>query len=298
MTEELAIRDQDFEDIKVTLNSVECWSARLLMPLLGYDKWDNFIDVIKKAQIACANSGQVVDKHFFPTSGKNVGKGRPAADYLLTRYACYLVAQNGDSRKSQVAFAMTYFAAQTIKQEEFDKLSSADKRLYVRAQVKEGTLKLNSSAKQHGVHNYAYFHGAGYKGLYDMFLGQIKRKKGFSSKENILDRAGTTELAANLFRITQTEERLHKDLDIGAHHGQQGAELIHYEIGRKVRQAIEDIGGTLPENLLPEEDIKKVEQRLKAEDRKKLKSAEKPLKIKGNFDDVMSKVAKTKPSKG
>lgn len=275
MIDQSIIKDKDFEDIRVTINGVECRLARLLMPLLGYDKWDNFVEVIKKAQVACANSGQIVDKHFFPASGKNTGKGRPAVDYLLTRYACYLVAQNGDSRKPEVAFAMTYFAAQTIKQEEFDKLPAADKRLYVRAQVKEGTLKLNSSAKQHGVRNYAYFHGAGYKGLYDMFLGEIKRTKGLGNKENVLDRAGTTELAANLFRITQTEERLHKDLDRGKRHGQQGAQLIHYEIGSKVRQAIREIGGTLPENLEPEEDIKKLERRIKKADKALSKPAEK-----------------------
>jgi DNA-damage-inducible protein D len=289
--------DKDFEEIRVTINDLECRSARLLMPLLGYDKWDNFIDVIKKAQVACANSGQLVDKHFFPTSGKNTGKGRPAVDYLLTRYACYLVAQNGDPRKPEVAIAMTYFAAQTIRQEEYDQLSDGDKRMYVRAQVKEGTRKLNSSAKQHGVKNYAYFHGAGYKGLYDMFLGQIKQAKGIGSKENLLDRAGTTELAANLFRITQTEERLHKDLDEGKRHGQQGAQLIHFEIGSKVRQAIREIGGTLPENLQPEEDIKKLERRIKKADKALSKPAEKRLKIEGGFDDTMSKIAKTKPPK-
>lgn len=288
MVEEQA---KGFELIKRNVNEQDCWSARDLMPLLGYEKWETFSNVIKKAQIACANSGQDVGKHFFLVSGKTSGTGRPYEDYILTRYACYLVAQNGDSRKPQIAYAQTYFAAQTIRQEEYDKLPEEQKRLYVRTQVSEGTKRLTSSAKKHGVNNYAYFHNAGYKGLYNLFLPDIKRRKGLGKKENLMDRAGTTELAANLFRITQTEERLTKDYDTGQKHGQQGAMLVHYEVGSKVRNTIIDIGGTLPENLAAEEDIKKVQRRIKADDKRKLKSAEKPLKIKSDFDEAMKNIA-------
>ncbi len=287
---------EGFEVIKVRIKDTECWSARELMPLLGYEKWETFSNVIQKAQTACANSGQAVDKHFFPITGKNDGKGRPSEDFMLTRYACYLVAQNGSSRKPQVAFAQTYFAVQTLRQEEYDRLPDSDKRLYVRTQVKEGTKKLNSSAKQHGVRNYAYFHNAGYKGLYGMFLGDIRRRKSIGN-DNLLDRAGTTELAANLFRITQTEERLHKDLDDGKRHGQQGAELVHYEIGSKVRHAIQEIGGTLPENLPAEENIKELEKRIKKDNKALLKPAEKPLKLTNSkgFEDTLGVIERHKP---
>lgn len=281
-----------FEVIKRNINDEDCWSARQLMPILGYEKWETFSNVIKKAQTACANSGQDVGKHFFLITGKTTGIGRPFEDYMLTRYACYLVAQNGSSRKPQVAYAQTYFAAQTIRQEEYDKLPEEQKRLYVRTQVSEGTKRLTSSAKKHGVNNYAYFHNAGYKGLYGLFLSEIKRRKGLSKKENLMDRSGTTELAANLFRITQTEERLTKDYDEGKVHGQQGAMLVHYEVGSKVRNTIIDIGGTLPEDLSAEEDIKKVQRRIAADDKRKLKSAERPLKINSDFDKAMKDIAK------
>jgi DNA-damage-inducible protein D len=258
---------EGFEVIKVIVDEKECWSARELMPLLGYEKWETFSNVIRKAQVACSNSGQPVENHFFLTPGKSEG-GRPAEDYMLTRYACYLVAQNGSSLKPQVAFAQTYFAAQTLRQEAYDKLSDDEKRLYIRTQVKEGTKKLNTSAKQHGVNNYAFFHNAGYKGLYGMFLSDIKYRKGLDKKADLLDMAGSTELAANLFRITQTEERLSRDFNEGRRHGQQGAQLVDYSVGSKVRQAIEEIGGVPPEDLPTEENIKALERRMKKNDKK------------------------------
>ena len=245
------------DSVKVVRNHQTCWSARAIMPLLGYEKWERFSNVIHKAQVSCANSGQLVENHFFPDPGKSEG-GRPSEDFQLSKYACYLVAQNGDPRKPEVAFAQTYFATQTIRQESYDQLSDIDKRLYVRTQVKEGTKRLNSSAKLHGVINYAFFHNAGYRGLYGMFISDIKKRKGLTQKDDLLDNAGTTELAANLFRVTQTEERLNMDAHDGRRHGQKGAETVHYEIGNKVRRTIAEIGGKAPENLPAEEDIKKL----------------------------------------
>ncbi len=258
--------NKNFESIKkVDKNGVEFWQARELMPLLGYGKWEKAEDVIARAARACVNSGQTVDNHFH-RMGKmvEVGSGavREILDWKLDRYACYLIAQNGDSKKPEIAMAQTYFAVQTRKQEIFEQLSASEKRLFIRGEVAVENKKLFSTAKRAGVTKFGSFNDAGYKGLYGMPLSNVEQKKNIKKGE-LLDRAGTTELAANLFRITQTDEKIKKD-NI---RGDFAASQTHFMVGGKVRQTIKDIGGTLPENLPPEKHIKK----LKAENKKLLK---------------------------
>ena len=262
-----------FEGAAQVEDDVEFWCARDLQDLLGYAKWDNFLEVIQKAKVACAGSGQLVENHF-ADAGRMVpigsGAERQVDDIRLTRYACYLTAQNGDARKAPVAFAQTYFAIQTRRQEIVDDdlaaytpLSEDQKRVFLRDEIKEHNKNLASAAKNAGVVqplDFAIFQTHGYKGLYGGLdrLG-IQRRKGLRAKQNILDHMGSTELAANLFRATQTEEKLRRD-DIK---GKEAANAAHFEVGRKVRDTIREIGGAMPENLAPAEDITKVERRLK-----------------------------------
>jgi len=268
MTNELTIAslNKDFESIKkVDENGVEYWEARELLPLLGYEKWQNAEEVIARAARACINSGQDVDNHFTDIS-KMVKIGldsvRKVNDWKLDRYACYLIAQNGDPQKPEIALAQTYFAIQTRKQEVFEQLSEADKRLFIRGEVTSENKKLFSTVKRAGVTKFGSFNDAGYQGLYGMPLAAVENKKGIRKGE-LLDRAGTTELAANLFRITQTDEKIKKD-NIK---GDDQASRTHFMVGGKVRQTIKDIGGTTPEKLPPERHIKE----LKSEKKKFLK---------------------------
>jgi DNA-damage-inducible protein D len=259
MTKEIAISslNKDFESIKkIDENGVEYWQARELMPLLGYPKWEKAEEVIGRAARACVNSGQLVDNHFHRL-GKMVEIGsntvRKINDWKLDRFACYLVAQNGDPNKLEIAMAQTYFAIQTRKQEVFEKLSVSDKRLFIRDEVSTENKKLFSTAKKAGVTKFGSFNDAGYKGLYGMPLSDIENKKSIKKGE-LLDRAGTTELAANLFRITQTDEKIKK----GNIRGDYQASQAHFMVGGKVRQTIKDIGGTTPENLPVEKHIKEL----------------------------------------
>ena len=269
MAKEIIINslNKNFESIKkIDEGSVEYWEARELMSILGYEKWQNAEEVIARAAKACLNSGQAVDNHFTALSKMvNIGLNtvRKVRDWKLDRYACYLIAQNGDPKKQEIAMAQTYFAIQTRKHEIFEQFSETDKRLFIRGQVTEHNKKLFSTAKNAGVTKFGSFNDAGYKGLYGMPLGEIENKKGIKKGE-LLDRAGTTELAANLFRITQTDEKIKND-NIS---GDRDATQTHFMIGGKVRQTIKDIGGTLPENLQAEKHIKE----LKSEKRKLLKS--------------------------
>lgn len=249
--------ESDFESLKkIDENHVEYWEARELMPLLGYPSWQKAEEVIGRAAQACINSGEPVDNHF-TQSVKMVDIGsntvRKVREWKLDRYACYLVAQNGDSKKREIALAQTYFAVQTRKQEEFDQLSETDKRLFIRREVLEHNKKLFSTAKKAGVIRFGLFNDAGYMGLYGMPLTQIENQKGIKKGE-LLDRAGTTELAANLFRITQTDEKLKKD----SIRGEGNATRTHFMVGGKVRQTIKDIGGTPPEDLPTEKHIKEL----------------------------------------
>jgi DNA-damage-inducible protein D len=270
---------KDFEAIKkIDNNGVEYWDARELMPLLGYVHWQKAEEVIARAIKACVNSGQDVANHFNRTV-KMVGVGsnavRKVVDYKLDRYACYLIAQNGDSKKLEIATAQTYFAIQTRRQEIFEQLPDNEKRLFIRGEVSSQNKKLFKTAKQAGVSNFGLFNDAGYKGLYGMPLSDIEKKKGIKKGE-LLDRAGSTELAANLFRITQTDEKFAKDKT----YGERAATNVHFMIGGKVRQTIKDIGGILPEELSAEKNIKEMEKEMNLLKLKKGKNG-KAKKIKG-----------------
>ncbi|OQA38377.1 MAG: DNA-damage-inducible protein D [Parcubacteria group bacterium ADurb.Bin316] len=253
---------KNFENIKkLDANGVEYWEARELMPLLGYTEWRNFQEVIGKAARACINSGQAIDDHFVSIN-KIVKIGldsrRQVVDYQLDRLACYLIAQNGDSNKPQIALAQTYFAVQTRKQEIFEQMDDSQRRLFIRGEVSLHNKKLFSTAKQSGVSNFGLFNDAGYKGLYGMSLSDIEELKNIKKGE-LLDRAGATELAANLFRITQTDDKLKKDKV----RGDQAARSTHFMVGGKVRQTIKDIGGVLPEHLPAEKHIKELKKEIK-----------------------------------
>jgi DNA-damage-inducible protein D len=202
MSKELNITgpNSGFEEIKeIDKNGIEFWRARNLFPLLGYATWQAFDEVVVRAEKAALNSGQIVENHFSQlTKLVDIGSSskRAVKDWKLDRYACYLIAQNGDSKIPQIAQAQTYFAVQTRRQEIFDKLSDAEKRLFIRGEVTSENKKLFKTAKQAGVSNFGLFNDAGYKGLYGSSLAEVEIKKGIKKGE-LLDRAGPTELAAN-----------------------------------------------------------------------------------------------------
>ncbi len=263
MTTEITSPNKKFEDIKhVQENGVEYWLARELMEVLGYTQWRNFEEVIMRAARAAVQSGQSVDNHFARISkmvkiGSNAG--RTVLDWKLDRYACYLMAQNGDPNKQEIAIAQTYFATQTRKQELLEQLPENERRLHIRNEVKNENKQLHSTAKKKGVSQFGLFNDAGYRGLYGMPLSEVEQRKSIKKGE-LLDRAGSTELAANLFRITQTEEKLRNDSSI---QGEESSRRTHFMIGGKVRQTIKDIGGVLPEHLKPEIHIKELEKEKK-----------------------------------
>ena len=217
-------------------------------------------DQIKDLKTA-ENAGQIKENHFHQlTKMVEIGSNtkRQVKDWKLDRYACYLIAQNGDPKIPQIALAQTYFAIQTRKQEIFDNLPDIGKRLFIRGEVSSENKKLFKTAKQAGVSNFGLFNDAGYKGLYGASLSEVEAKKGIKKGE-LLDRASSTELAANLFRITQTDEKLKKDNV----KNEYDARRTHFMVGGKVRQTIKDIGGQLPENIKPEKHIKEVKKEIK-----------------------------------
>ncbi len=266
-----------FEDIKhIDDNGTEFWTGRELMTSLGYPRWEAFEEVIARAARAAINSGQTVDNHFRQlTKLVEIGSGgkRSVKDWKLDRYACFLVAQNGDSSKQEIALAQTYFAIQTRRQEIFDELPDAEKRLFIRGEVSSENKKLFKTAKGAGVSHFGLFNDAGYRGLYGASLSDVERRKGINKGE-LLDRAGSTELAANLFRITQTDEKLKKD-NIK---NETEARRAHNMVGGKVRQTIKDIGGVLPENLKVEKHIKEVKKEIKLLGRKVKEIASKKVR--------------------
>ncbi len=258
-----------FEQIRQTdENGNEFWAARQLAKALEYTDFRNFLSVIEKAKEACRNSGQPVENHLVEFNEMvSIGSGaeREMNSYKLSRYACYLVVQNADPSKEIVALGQTYFAVQTRLQEirqmdEYNRLSTEDeKRLFLRNEMAKHNTQLAAAAKDAGVIepiDYAIFQNHGYMGLYGgLDAKAIHAIKGLKKSQQILDHMGSTELAANLFRATQTEEKLRRE-NI---QGKQKANNTHFEVGKKVRQTIEEIGGSMPENLPTEESIKKLE---------------------------------------
>ena len=244
---------------KIDEYGVEYWEARELMPLLDYSDWKNFEPIISKAQKACINSEQAVENHFSEI-GKMVeigsGSQRRIRDYKLSRYACYLIAQNGDPSKRAIANAQTYFAIQSRRQEIFQQMDLGEQRLFLRGEVKIHNKSLNATAYKAGVSNFGKFNNAGYLGLYGMHKKSVQNRKGIGN-DDVLDRAGSTELAANLFRITQTDEKLKREKI----KGEGKATFAHIIVGQKVRKSIKDIGGTMPEDLFPEPHIKKLKKK-------------------------------------
>ncbi len=244
----------------------EYWSSRDFARILSYTDYRNFEAVVEKARTACFNSGQRVDDHFVEiTDMIEVGKGalRPVKTVLMSRYACYLVIQNADPAKEIVALGQTYFAVQTRRQELSDQEIEDSRRLLLRNELKTHNSQLAEAAKQCGVIepvDYAIFQNHGYMGLYGGLSAQdIHRNKGLKKGQQILDHMGSSELAANLFRATQAEEKLRREKIVG----KEKANAAHREVGAKVRQTIKELGGTVPEHLPTTESIKKLQSRQK-----------------------------------
>lgn len=260
--------DQTFEEIKhVNEFGEEYWLARELQLILGYAQWRRFSDAIERAKLACKNSGFVIADHFADV-GKMVdigsGAGRQIDDVMLSRYACYLIVMNGDPRKEIIAIGQTYFAVKTRQQElieNYKELTEDQKRIAIRKEMKRHNTALAEAAHNAGVIEpveFAVFQNYGYMGLYGGLRAQdIKQRKGLKKSQNILDHMGSTELAANLFRATQTEEKLRRDNV----QGREEANKTHYEVGEKVRKTICDLGGTMPEDLpTPEKSVQQIER--------------------------------------
>lgn len=254
------------EGINKDENDVEFWYARDLQKILDYGEWRNFAKIIDKAKIACKQIEQPVNSHFVDVNKMVEGGVTPVPiqDFKLSRYACYLIAQNADARKKIVAFAQTYFAVQTRRQEIKDgnirNLTENERRLKLRTELKEYNRNLAGTAKKYGVrepNDYAMFQNSGYKGLYNGRTKQdIAKHKGLSKKDDILDYMGSVELAANWFRVTQTEEQLKKD-DV---YGKKQANIVHHKIGQKVRNAMVN----KPEDLeVPDQSVRQLEQEKK-----------------------------------
>lgn len=268
MKETIEYTEQIFDSIRHE-NEVgqEFWYARELQEVLQYTQWRNFVEVIDKAKTACMESEVPVEDHFADVS-KMVCIGSKATrkieDMELSRYACYLIVMNGDSRKKVIALGQTYFAEKTRKQElmeEYDSLSEDQKRLSIRNEIKVHNKSLANAAKNAGVEttkDYAVFQNKGYQGLYGgLGAKEIHERKGLKKNQQILDYMGSTELAANLFRATQTDEKLRREHV----QGKEQAGKVHYDVGKKVRKTIEELGGTMPEDLpTPEKGIRQIEK--------------------------------------
>jgi len=257
-----------FDQIRqINAHGQEFWNARELMAPLGYLEWRKFEGVIRKAKESCKNSGQNRDDHFVGTakmikiaSGTAKEAFREVDDYHLSRYACYLIAQNGDPRKEEIALAQTYFAFQTRKQEMSELFLEDSERVLLRGEMSERNKKLAKAAHGAGVINHANFQDFGYMGLYGgLRQRDIHVKKKLKPNEKILDHMGSEELGANIFRATQAAAKLKRENIIGQSH----ANKAHYDVGKKVRKTIQELGGTMPEKLKTPANIKEAQQRLK-----------------------------------
>ncbi len=263
--------DETFESIRhINEYGKEFWYARELQKVLEYTEWRNFSKTISKAIEACANSGNDIGDHFVEVNKMvAIGSGvqRQVEDMMLSRYACYLIVMNGDPRKEVIAVGQTYFAVKTRQQElidHYDELTEDQKRLAIRNEMKAHNKSLAEAAQMAGVveqRDFAIFQNYGYQGLYGgLGAKEIHARKGLKKNEQILDHMGSTELAANLFRATQTDEKLRRD-NI---QGKDNANRTHFEVGKKVRQTIAELGGTMPEDLpIPEKSIKQIESEQK-----------------------------------
>ena len=260
--------EEIFENLKhINEYGQEFWYARELQSALEYSQWRRFSDAIERAKTACEKSGHSIQDHFADV-GKMVklgsGSTREIEDIALSRYACYLIVMNGDSRKEVIALGQTYFAVKTRQQElieDYDRLSEEQKRLAIRNEMKRHNSALANAAQEAGVKqpiDFAIFQNYGYMGLYNGLKAQdIKARKGLKKNQDILDFMGSTELAANLFRATQTEEKLRREHI----QGKSEANKTHYEVGKKVRQTIKELGGTMPEDLpTPEKSVRQIEK--------------------------------------
>lgn len=257
-----------FEEIKRSdEDGAEFWSSRELAQVLDYSDYRNFGTVIEKAKTACKNSDAAVGDHFVDVTEMVVigsGARRLIKTTLLSRYACYLIIQNADPTKENVALGQTYFAIQTRRQELADQALDEATRVKMRKELSDHQKNLFATAKKAGVKDpieFAIFQNSGYRGLYGMARSDIQKYKGLKPGQEVLDYAGTAELAANLFRATQAEQRLRRE----GIKDKIAANRVHFNAGRRVRQAMADIGGVMPEDLPVEEDIKKVERRLNKE---------------------------------
>lgn len=260
-------RGSVFERIKRTDGAGnECWSAREFSEVLGYTDFRNFEQVLQKAKLACATSGELVSNHFVDiTEMVKLGSGakREVRTTYLSRYACYMSIQNADPAKPMVSLGQTYFAVQTRRQELEDQSIEEDRRILLRDELKHHNSKLAGAAKSAGVvdqRDFAIFQAHGYMGLYGgLNAADLHRRRRLGQRQHILDHMGSTELAANLFRATQTEEKIRRD----GITGKEAANQTHRQVGAKVRQTIKELGGTMPEDLPVAEDIKKLEAKKK-----------------------------------
>jgi len=263
---EFSINNCAFESIKhVDEFGNEYWYARELQNVLGYSQWRSINDLIKRAKVACQESKYNIDDHF-AVQRKMVDIGsnttRNVIDYKLSRYACYLIVMNGNPKKEIIALAQTYFAIQTRRQElmekSYDLLTEDEKRFYQRNLTKKGNYSLNQTAKKAGVKNFDKFHNFGYKGLYNgETADDIAKRKGLRYREDILDNMCSDELIANLFRISQTEQKIRND-NI---QGEGSANVAHYAIGKNIRDVIIKNGGIVPEKLpTPEKSLKELQK--------------------------------------
>ena len=279
MSELVKYNEQTFESIKhINEYGEEYWLARELQPVLEYSQWRRFSDAIERAKLACKNSGFAIEDHFADV-GKmvDIGSGaeREIDDVMLSRYACYLIVMNGDPRKEVIAVGQTYFAVKTRQQElidNYEQLSEDQKRLAIRNEMIAHNKSLAEAAQMAGIEDprdYAIFQNKGYQGLYGgLGAKEIHARKGLKKSQKILDHMGSTELAANLFRATQTDEKLRRE-NI---QGKQAACDTHYQVGKKVRQTIKELGGTMPEDLpTPQKSIAQIERE---QEKRKLKSGD------------------------